>query len=72
MTMVATATIRLLGWGGAFVFSAGAFGLAWATQTLEVPLWAVLVLTFVPTSDLIEVIQSVVDAAAEKAGAEKR
>ena len=70
--MVTTSTIRVVTWAGGVVVAGGAFGMAWATQPIEVPVWAVLVLTFVPTSDLIDVVQELLEGTAEKFGAENR
>ena len=50
------------------VWTAGTLGLVGLTgdvsfmaQSVDLPLWAVLALTFIPTSDLIEVAQSGLD-----------
>ena len=62
-----TAAIRVVLWTTSLLGAGAAFGMAWATQTIEVPLWSLLVLTFIPTSDLIDVAQDVLDALAAKA-----
>ena len=60
--MIASPISRVIVW------TAGTLGLAGLTgdvsfmgQTVNLPLWAVLALTFIPTSDLIEVAQSGLD-----------
>jgi hypothetical protein len=59
--MVAASTVRVVGWTAGFTLSAGAFGLGWANQDIAVPLWALLVLTFVPTADLISAVRVALD-----------
>lgn len=59
---ITTGTVRIIGWAGGLVLGASAFGMSWATQSVQVPLWAAFVLTFIPTSDLIDAVQDVLDA----------
>lgn len=47
----------LVAWSLSVVLGAAAFGLSWLTATTEVPLWGLLVLTFVPTTDLISFVR---------------
>jgi ABC-type multidrug transport system permease subunit len=64
-------TVRFVSWGVGLVLAGSAFGVGWATQPVEVPLWGLFVVTFVPTSDLIDAIREVLDAAVAKAAGEK-
>lgn len=47
----------LVAWSLSVFLGATAFGLAWLTTTTQVPLWGLLVLTFVPTTDLISFVR---------------
>lgn len=49
---------RITVWGLSLIGAAAVGGLAWLSQTVEVPLVAILILTFVPTMDLIRVARS--------------
>ena len=69
--MVPTSTIRVIIWVASFVTAGAAFGMDWAIQSVEVPLWALLVLTFIPTSDLIDVVQDIIDAVSSKVTVEE-
>ena len=41
-------------------------GMEWATQTVELPLWAALVLIFVPTSKLIDLAEQLLESTAKR------
>lgn len=45
-------------WATSALMGGATYGLGWAQQDVSVPIWALLVLTFVPTSDLIAVVRS--------------
>ncbi|WP_265112295.1 hypothetical protein [Halosolutus halophilus] len=64
--MVATSTLRVILWGTSLLTAGAAFGMDWAIQSVEVPLWAFLVVTFVPTRDLVDAVTDVLDAAVRK------
>lgn len=56
-------TLRAASWILGTATGASMFGLQWATQTLDTPVWALLVLTFVPTSELIATLLTFLQAA---------
>jgi hypothetical protein len=53
-------------WVGSVFVAVGGVGFAWASQSVEVPLVWVLVLTFIPTRDLTQFFQRVLDASVSK------
>jgi ABC-type multidrug transport system permease subunit len=53
----------LAGWVGLFAVSTVAWGLGWLTETVTVPLWGIFALTFVPTMEFVELIQTATDRA---------
>lgn len=59
--MVTAALLRATGWTLAAVVSLSLTGAAWLGQDVEVPLFGLLVLTFIPTVDLIEVARTQLD-----------
>ena len=69
--MVATSAARVVVWSAGAVVAGSAFGMGWAGQEVSVPLWGLLVLTFVPTSDLIETTRLMLDSVAEKVAGRK-
>ncbi|WP_265109189.1 hypothetical protein [Halosolutus halophilus] len=64
--MVATSTLRVVLWGTSLLTAGAAFGMDWAIQTVQIPLWALLVVTFVPTRDLVDAVTDVLDATVRK------
>lgn len=64
--MVATSTIRVTAWTISLVTAGAAFGMEWATQPVEIPLWALLVVTFVPTRALVDAALDIIDAVVQK------
>lgn len=44
-------------WGSLAVGGSYLFGLGWLSAPVEVPLWGLLLLTFVPTRELTETIR---------------
>ena len=70
--MVATSTLRIAGWAGGAVLAGSAFGMGWVAQAVEIPLWGLLVLTFIPTRDLIQATQEILDAVVAKVAGEQR
>ncbi|WP_049925364.1 hypothetical protein [Halopiger goleimassiliensis] len=64
--MVTTSTIRVVAWTASLVTAGAAFGMDWAIQTVEIPLWALLVVTFVPTRDLVDATIEILDAVVQK------
>ena len=51
--MVTATALRLGGWVIGATVGGAAFGMGWATQEIAIPLWALLVLTFLPTLELM-------------------
>lgn len=51
--MVTATALRLGGWVIGATAGGAAFGMGWATQEIAIPLWALLVLTFLPTLELM-------------------
>ena len=43
-----------------------AFGAGWMTQSVDMPLYAVLILTFIPTLELIDWVRSYVERRSKK------
>ena len=64
--MVATSTIRVAAWTISLATAGAAFGMDWAIQPVEIPLWALLVVTFVPTRDLVDATIDIIDAVVQK------
>lgn len=48
---------RIVAWSGLLGFSFLMTGVTWATQSVEVPIWAILVLTFVPLESIVEALK---------------
>lgn len=70
--MVATGAVRIVIWGGGAILAGSAFGMDWVMQEVSIPLWGLLVLTFVPTRDLIQAAQDILDAVVAKVAGEKK
>lgn len=64
--MVATSTIRVTAWTISLATAGAAFGMDWAIQPVEIPLWALLVVTFVPTRALVDAALEIIDALVQK------
>ena len=59
--MVTAALLRAGGWTIAALLSLSVTGAAWLGQDVRVPLFGLLILTFIPTVDLIEVARTQLD-----------
>lgn len=59
--MIGHGTSRVLLWASSAVGAVALNGFEWAGQTIEIPFMWLLVLTFVPTSDLIDVWRAQLD-----------
>lgn len=46
--------LRAILWSASVAVSGAAFGLSWLTQTVELPVWALLALTFIPTREITD------------------
>lgn len=49
---------RLLLWSGSVIVTGSAVGMGWMMSTVQIPISWLLLLTFVPTTELIDVIRS--------------
>lgn len=49
---------RPITWLATGIVASIGFGLAWAAEPVEVPLWAVLLLTFMPLESIVEAIKT--------------
>lgn len=58
--------VRAVGWTAGLIVGASMFGLSWATQSVEVPLWGLMVLTFVPTRDFIEAFRGLLNGVQQR------
>jgi hypothetical protein len=54
-------SVRILGWVGGVMAAAGVWGLEWLSQPVTVPLAGLLILTFVPTADMIHIARTQLD-----------
>jgi hypothetical protein len=50
--------LRPITWLATGIVASAAFGLAWFTQTVEVPIWGLLMLTFVPLESTVGAIKA--------------
>lgn len=66
--MPTPALLRATGWTLAAVVSLSVTGAAWLGQDVDVPLFGLLVLTFVPTADLIAVARDQLDRFKRRSG----